>query len=177
MTWGTSIKNNDIIYHDFAIQTPQKYVEKNLKIEYGRAFHATTLTQGVTYATCPHTTCRDMFGANGQLDTRQDSPFRSISDNWPVMALSYSFGAITQTQEPIVFALGHVRDPVVEYQRFNNVFEERSLFFYTSFDTIEDAVSSLSSQIRYFSSIESLLPAFLLHQGLSERSQSSQGIR
>ena len=178
MSWGTSISSkNDIVYHDFAIQAPQEYIEKNLKIQYGRAFHATTLTQGVSYATCPHTTCRDMFGANGQLDRTNDSPFRAISNNWPVMALSYSFGTITQTQQPVVFAFGHTRDPVVEYQRFNNVFEERSLFFHTSFDTIEDAVSSFSSQVGYFSSIGSLLPAFLLHQGLSERSQGSQCIR
>ena len=73
------------------------------------------------------------------------------------MALSYSLGTIMQTQQPLVFALGHARDPVVEYRGPNNVVEERSLFFHTSFDTTEDAVSSLSSQVGYFlSSILSL---------------------
>lgn len=93
------------------------------------------------------------------------------------MALAYTLGAITQTQQPLVFALGHARDPVVEYQRPNNVIEERSLFFHTSFDSTEDAVSALSPQMGYFSSINSPPPALFLPQGLFERSQSSQGIR
>ena len=144
MTWGTSIKN-DIVYHDFSLQTPQKYIEKNLKIEYGRAFHATTLTQGVTYATGAHYNCRSTFGTKGKLDGTKDIKFRPVSTDWPVMALSYSLGTIMQTQQPLVFALGHARDPVVEYRGPKNVVEERSLFFQTSFDTTEDAVSSLSS--------------------------------
>ena len=156
MTWGTSIKN-DIVYHDFSLQTPQKYIEKSLRIEYGRAFHATTVTPDVSYATGNGYNCRSMFGTKGKLDGTKDINFRPISKDWPVMALSYSLGTIMQTQQPLVFALGHARDPVVEYRGPNNVVEERSLFFHTSFDTTEDAVSSLSSQVGYFlSSILSL---------------------
>lgn len=93
------------------------------------------------------------------------------------MALAYTLGSINQTQQPLVFALGHAREPVVEYQRPNNVIEERSLLFHTAFDSTEDAVSALSPQIGYFSSDQLPPPALFLHQGLSERSQNSQGIR
>jgi hypothetical protein len=143
MSWGTTIKN-DTVYHDFGLRTPQQYIETNQRIGYGRAYHATTLAQGVTYATCSDQVCRNMFAANGRLDGTQDINFRVVSSSWPVMALSYALGAITQTQQPLVFALGHARDPVVEYQRANSVLEERSLFFHTFFDSIEDAVSALS---------------------------------
>ena len=176
MTWGTSLKH-EIVYHDFALQTPQRYIEKNGRILYGRAYLATTMAQGVSYATCSHYNCRGMFGTNGRLDGTKDTVFREVSKDWPTMALSYSFGTITKTQQPIVFAVGHARDPVVEYRGPNNVIEERSLFFHTAFDSIEDAVSAFSLQFGYFSSINSLCPARFLHQGLSERSQNSQCIR
>ena len=152
MTWGTSIKD-DIVYHDFSLQTPQQYIETNLQIEYGRAFHATTLAKGVTYATCSDVKCREMFAAKGLLDGTKDVNFRIVSKDWPVMALSYALGAITNTEQPLVFALGHARDPVVEYRGRNNVAEERSLFFHTSFDSTEDAVSAFPPQGGCFSPI------------------------
>jgi len=177
MTWGTSIKNG-VVYHDFALQTPQQYIQKNDRVLYGRAYHATTMmAQGVSYATCAHYDCRNMFGTNGKLNGTINTVFREVAKDWPVMALSYSFGTITKTQQPIVFAVGHARDPVVEYRGPNNVIEERSLYFRTAFESTEDAVSAFSLQVGYFSSINSLCPARFLHQGLSNRSQNSQGIR
>ena len=154
MTWGTTIKN-DIVYHDFSLQTQQQYIETKLRIEYGYAFHATTLAQGVSYATGADVDCRNSFAANGRLDGTKDIDFRVVSKDWPVMALAYTLGSIKQTEKPLVFALGHARDPVVEYLRPNNVVEERSLFFHTTFDSTEDAVSAFSPQIGYFSSINS----------------------
>lgn len=177
MSWGTTIKN-DIVYHDFGLQTQQRYIESNLRIGYGRGYHATTLASGVSYATCSDVICRNMFAANGKLDGTKDIDFRKVSKDWPVMALAYTLGAITQTSQPLVFALGHARDPVVEYQRANNVIEARSLFFHTTFDSTEDAVSALSPP-KWAISHRSVPPplALFLPQGLFERSQSSQGIR
>jgi hypothetical protein len=143
MSWGTTVKS-DFVYHDFGLQKPQQFSVTNERVQYGRGFHATTLAPGVTYATCSDSTCRNMFAINGKLDGTQDINFRSVSTNWPVMALSYALGAITQTQQPLVFVLGHARDPVVSYPRSGSVVEERSLFFYTSFDNIENAVSALT---------------------------------
>jgi hypothetical protein len=165
MAWGTSIKN-DIVYHDFALKTPRQYSEKNSRIEYGRAYHATSMTQGVSYATCSHYNCRTMFTGNGRLDGSQDKTFRAVAKDWPVMALSYSLGAITKTQEPLVFAIGHARDPVVEYRGPKNVVEERSLFFHTFFVSIDDAVSALSPPS----------PLFLIDQFSPSSSLSSSRI-
>jgi hypothetical protein len=104
-----------------------------------------------------------MFTANGRLDGTKDIDFRIVTKDWPVMALAYSLGAITKTQEPLVFAIGHARDPVVEYKGPKNVVEERSLFFHTFFVSMDDAVSALPSQFGSFSSINSLPPARFLH--------------
>ena len=177
MNWGTTT-NNNLVYHDFGLQTPQQYTETDGRIEYGRAYHATTLAQGVTYATCADEACRSMFATNGKLDGSQDINFREVNNKWPVMALSIALGSITQTDQPLVFVLGHSRDPVVEYQRTNEAPETRSLFFHTLFDKIEDAVSVLNpsnTAVPHRSTI--LSPACLVHPGLPERSPSSQSIR
>lgn len=143
MTWGTTPSNN-LVYHDFGLQTPQQYIETDGRIEYGRGYHATTLAQGVTYATCSDQACRGKFETFGKLDGSQDINFREVNNKWPVMALSVALGSINSTQQPLVFVLGHSRDPVVEYQRTNGTPEPRSLFFHTLFDKIEDAVSVLT---------------------------------
>lgn len=143
MTWGTTPSSN-LVYHDFGLQTPQQYIETDGRIEYGRGYHATTLAQGVTYATCSDQACRGMFATEGKLDGSQDINFREVNNKWPVMALSVALGSITSTQQPLVFVLGHSRDPVVEYHRTNGTPEPRSLFFHTLFDKIEDAVSVLT---------------------------------
>lgn len=70
----------------------------------------------------------------------QDTDFRAVSDRWPVFALAQDLGAVTSATDPVVVAIGHVRDPAVEYIVANGGVQNRSLLFWTQFSNIADAV-------------------------------------
>ena len=62
-----------------------------------------------------------------------------------VNVLAFSVGGVTatarQTSDPIVFALGVVRDPAIRYTDGNGQTEARSSYYWTSFSSVHDVVS------------------------------------
>lgn len=86
---------------------------------------------------------RAQFINNGILANTLDTNFRAVQDNWPVFAFAKDLGTVSGTATaPAVFSIGHVRDPAVEYLVANGVIENRSLFFWSQFSTVADAISS-----------------------------------
>ena len=69
----------------------------------------------MTWQTTFRETARLNFNMNGRLDNTSDTDFRTIGQ-YPVLAYALDLGNITQTSNPLVFAIGLVRDPVVSYR-------------------------------------------------------------
>jgi hypothetical protein len=59
---------------------------------------------------------RDNFTSFGQLDNKSDTNYRAISNGSPAFAFALDLGTVTQTLNSLVFGIGLVRDPVLEYQ-------------------------------------------------------------
>ena len=86
---------------------------------------------------------RGTFTANGTLPNTQDTVFRSISDNWPVFGLARDLGIVTsESTDPVVFSVGHVRDPAIEYIIAGGQSQNRSSFFFTQYESAKEAVRS-----------------------------------
>ena len=66
-----------------------------------------------------------------------------MSNNWPVFAFAHDLGTVSTATDPVVYAVGHVRDPVVQYVIINNAIQNRSSYFWTRFASIGDAVSTV----------------------------------
>ena len=49
-------------------------------------------------------------------------------------------GTIQSTSEPIVWAVGVVRDPVVQFTNSSGQIEERSSYYWSNYSNIHDAV-------------------------------------
>lgn len=60
---------------------------------------------------------------------------------WVDLGFSYNFGSVSSTSEPAVFALGVVRDPVVQYTNGDVQTVERSAYYWSKFSNIHDVVS------------------------------------
>ena len=56
------------------------------------------------------------------------------------LAISVDLGSIQSTAEPIVWVVGVVRDPVVQYTNAEGQREERSAYYWLNYTTIHDAV-------------------------------------
>jgi hypothetical protein len=69
----------------------------------------------VTYKIAADEISRGQFARNGSLDNQQESSFRSISDRFPVFAISRDLGTIQATQASVVWTVGFTTDPVVNY--------------------------------------------------------------
>ena len=57
--------------------------------------------------------------------------------NWPMFAFSRDLGTISSSQESVVWAIGLVRDPSINYMS-----QERHPYFWTKYNYINDAVRS-----------------------------------
>ncbi|THH06365.1 hypothetical protein EW145_g4138 [Phellinidium pouzarii] len=95
-----------------------------------------------TYQTGQDIVVRAQFINNGVLENTEDSNFRAVSDNWPVFAFAEDLGEVTtSSSSPVVFSVGHFRDPTVEYIIANDQLQMRSPYFLTAYSTVTDAVS------------------------------------
>ncbi|KAG6874172.1 hypothetical protein C0993_000780, partial [Termitomyces sp. T159_Od127] len=98
-------------------------------------------TASTTYQTGADVTVRAQFINNGQLPDTQDTTFRAIEDNWPVFGFAHNLGSVTRATSPVVFSVGHVRDPAIEYVVPGGT-QNRSLYFWSEFSTVSALISS-----------------------------------
>jgi hypothetical protein len=70
---------------------------------------------------------RAQFIKNGKLANSKDGKFRAVQDNWPVFGLAQDLGTVKDASTPVVFAVGHVRDPVINYMTQGMWRAERTL--------------------------------------------------
>ena len=82
---------------------------------------------------------RAQFIQKGVLSNTQDTNFRVISDNWPIFAFAHDLGNVTNATAPVVFAVGHIRDPAIEYVTIDGM-QNRSLFFWSQYSSAADLV-------------------------------------
>lgn len=61
-----------------------------------------------------------------------------------MFAFAHDLGSVGSTAQSRVIALGHARDPAVQYIIANNGRQDRSLFFFSQFATARDAVGGFS---------------------------------
>ena len=56
------------------------------------------------------------------------------------LGIAMDLGTIQSTSEPIVWAVGVVRDPVVQFTNSSGQIEERSSYYWSNYSNIHDAV-------------------------------------
>ncbi|KAF5366812.1 hypothetical protein D9758_006553 [Tetrapyrgos nigripes] len=138
--WSTTTGNT--LIHQVSLASQTVFSEVNDHTQYGSAYYATSNVVGATFQTGADVTVRAQFIRNGVLPNTQDTNFRAISDNWPVFALAHNLGSVSGTATtPVVFAVGHVRDPAIQYITRNGN-QNRSLYFWSQFRTAADLITS-----------------------------------
>ncbi|KAA1466346.1 DUF1793-domain-containing protein [Dentipellis sp. KUC8613] len=140
VNWTTTTGN--ILTHQVQLQTQSNFAENSDRIQQGSAYYATSSSSSATYQTGQDTVVRSQFVKSGQLANTQDTNFRAISNDWPVFAFAHNLGSITQASAPVVFAVGHVRDPAIQYIVAGNTLQNRSLYFWSRFASVADAIAS-----------------------------------
>jgi len=96
----------------------------------------------VTYQTGEDAIVRAQFVNNGVLSNTEDTNFRAVSDDWPVFALAHNLGTVSiAATDPVIYTVGHVRDPAIQYIISNDVYQPRSVYFWSAYSDVADLVS------------------------------------
>ncbi|PPQ99075.1 hypothetical protein CVT24_003635 [Panaeolus cyanescens] len=157
--WSTSTANGIITHQvQLANQVPFSEINDHTQCEIalqrqlnlfltlypsdGSAFYSLSNAAGTTFQTGADVVLRAQFINNGRLQGTQDTNFRAISNNWPVFALSRDLGSVTSATAPVVFSVGHVRDPAIRYIVANAAIQQRSLFFWSQFNSVPALITS-----------------------------------
>ncbi|KAF8621663.1 hypothetical protein AX15_007677 [Amanita polypyramis BW_CC] len=155
-TWSTSA--GSIVTHQVQLQNQTLFGEVKDHTQYGSAYYSTISvsmtflvtntiliqrwTASTTDQTAADVVSRAQFINNGYLKNTQDTNFRAIQNNWPVFSLAQDLGSVTSTIAPVVFAIGHVRDPAIEYIVANDRVQFRSIYSLSQFSTIDAMILS-----------------------------------
>ncbi|KAI0661062.1 DUF1793-domain-containing protein [Cubamyces menziesii] len=138
--WSTT--TGSVLTHQVQLASQTQFGEVGDHIQQGSAYHSTLNTAGATWQTGQDTVVRAQFINNGKLANTQDTAFRAVSDRWPVFAFAHDLGSVNGATAPVVFSVGHIRDPAIQYIVANNGRQNRSLFFWTRFSTVANAIST-----------------------------------
>ncbi|OBZ70311.1 hypothetical protein A0H81_09943 [Grifola frondosa] len=140
VNWTTT--TGSIITHQVQLEQQTVFGEVNDRIQQGSAYYSTLNSTQATFQTGEDVVVRAQFINNGVLTNTQDTNFRAVSDQWPVFALAHNLGNISASTTPVVYSVGHVRDPAIEYIIANDATQNRSLLFWTRFSSVANAISA-----------------------------------
>ncbi|KAI9456996.1 hypothetical protein BJY52DRAFT_1379345 [Lactarius psammicola] len=128
VVWSTTT-NNNAIYHTVKLQSPAVFSEISTQAEWGTLHYAMKSGGNITYKIAEDSVSRDLFQLNGALDNQTDMNFRPINPNYAVFAISRDLGTIQAPQDPIVWAVGYITDPAINYTGPSGAPQQRSLFY------------------------------------------------
>lgn len=106
----------------------------------GAAYLAAS-ANGATFQTGQDVVVRQQFVTNGELANSKDTAFRAISNEWPVFGIAHDLGTVeTVATPPVVYVVGHARDPAIEYITTGGVLQQRSSYYWSAYSSINSAV-------------------------------------
>ncbi|KAI0052985.1 DUF1793-domain-containing protein [Auriscalpium vulgare] len=140
VNWTTT--TGSVLTHQVQLQQQNLYAEASDHIQQGAAYYSTTSSPSATFQTGRDVTVRQQFVTSKKLANTQDTAFRAVSDNWPVFAFAHDLGSTTTPTAPVVFTVGHVRDPAIQYIIAGGALQARSLYFWSQYATVAAAISS-----------------------------------
>ncbi|KAF7783398.1 hypothetical protein Agabi119p4_1422 [Agaricus bisporus var. burnettii] len=147
MQWGTQDSPEDMIYHHLEPRDPKSMTDNADSAEDATVYYATPKRPGLTWQTGDgisdhNASCRPTFAQNGNLTNIQDTNFRPVNSKWPGFCFGIDLGSIDPTTQPdpVVWALGLVRDPLVNYSAGSG-FQSRIGYYWSAYRSIDDVIS------------------------------------
>ncbi|KAF9444696.1 hypothetical protein P691DRAFT_677102 [Macrolepiota fuliginosa MF-IS2] len=137
--WNTT-ETDTMVYHNVTRQSPLPMTDDHNIAEDSIAYYAMAKRSGFTWRSGAYTDCRGGFVANGTLPNSRDVGFRPVETHQPVFAFSVDLGTVSPGDQldPVVVALGLVRDPLVTYTDA----QSRSGYYMSAYSSIDQVISA-----------------------------------
>ncbi|GJE94471.1 hypothetical protein PsYK624_106410 [Phanerochaete sordida] len=155
MNWQT-VPTDTILYHSVTLATPLAFSEITNQAEDTSTYFASLLTQQMTWMADSDANCRGQFSSQGKLTNSANQGPKKISDAFNVFAISMDLGEVTTTTDPVVWAVGMVRDPAVQAVTATGAQETRSPYWRTTGTAVDMLTSFLQDYSNAVERAESL---------------------
>ncbi|KZV92371.1 DUF1793-domain-containing protein [Exidia glandulosa HHB12029] len=136
--WETHL--GAIVTHEVQLQKQEPFEEADQQSRSGSAVYSVSNSTGLTFQTGEDKVVRAAFVSNGKLSNAQDSEFRAASDRWPVFAFAKDLGSVSCQTDPLVFTIGHIRDPAAKYLLAGGATQDRSSYFFSELNSQDDVI-------------------------------------
>ncbi|KAF8513743.1 DUF1793-domain-containing protein [Hysterangium stoloniferum] len=153
--WSTTTLNG-IITHQVQLANQTLFGEVADHTQYGSTYYSVqnppnTVT---TFQSGPDIFVRSQFTSHGRLTNGQDPNFRAINNDWPVFGFARDLGKVgpftteniknsararKHTPSTVVFSIGHVRDPLVQYITASGL-QNRTGYWRTRYKSVDAAI-------------------------------------
>ncbi|KAF9443523.1 hypothetical protein P691DRAFT_407186 [Macrolepiota fuliginosa MF-IS2] len=151
VVWKTT-ETDTIIYHNATRQSPLPMTENNGLAEDSIVYYAMSKRSGIAWQIGEEVAVRAGFNERGSLTNSADVPqARTVGptttfQNWLVFAFSVDLGTIApgNQPDPVVVALGIVRDPSIANATEPSVQNRRS-YYWSAYSGMEEVVSAFLS--------------------------------
>ncbi|KAG2024009.1 glutaminase GtaA [Coprinopsis cinerea AmutBmut pab1-1] len=141
MRWDTT-ETQSAIYHELAKYTALR-MERWEVVENGVLYFAMPKAANPTWQIGSFIDVRQGFLENGELANTGDTDFRAaMVADYPVLAFAVDLGDIQATSEPVVWALGHVRDTLLSGAGKSVGVDTRTSYFWSHYPSIGDAITA-----------------------------------
>ena len=135
--YGTT---DGVAYHKVFRQTQLAFSQNNEQGEWGYWYWATDDSPSTTHQSGADNFVRSQFATNGKLTNEDDTNFRPIHQDWPVLGLSSDLGSVGSSPVSTLFSLGLTQDEAAQYEGAEAYGPVPSLWK-SYFDTELDALS------------------------------------
>ncbi|TFK86748.1 hypothetical protein K466DRAFT_492211 [Polyporus arcularius HHB13444] len=123
VSWSNTLTAQSL-YHETQPEIIQRYTENAQQAQDGRAY-SMALRPGLTWEIDTDVNCRQQFMNSGNLTKMQQGTSGPMGQPWYVFAIAVDLGSIQSTSSPVTWAIGYVRDPVVQHKTSSGVTEDR----------------------------------------------------
>ncbi|KAL5508744.1 hypothetical protein ACEPAG_4723 [Sanghuangporus baumii] len=136
-------ESSDFVYLQMGLTSPGPYQEIDDRPQDATVYYCTKKTTGVSWQIGPDADIQaDFANSTGLTDQAQAGTHR-VGPPFNILSLSVDLGSVSSTSEPIAFALGVVRDPVIQYTNRLAQIEERSAYYWSQFANIQDVIGDV----------------------------------
>ncbi|KAH9942417.1 uncharacterized protein BXZ73DRAFT_41258 [Epithele typhae] len=150
--WATGDRSNTIrwtvnttgasTFWEFGRRQPEPFKEINHQAEDGTVYYAVSKNLSVSWEEGAATNVNDDFGTKAVLTNNIADPPANASapGHTPLLSLAVNLGTIKSTAEPVAWALGYIRDPVVQVNYPTGRSQMRRPYYATQYSDISSAI-------------------------------------
>ncbi|KAF9792015.1 hypothetical protein BJ322DRAFT_1102550 [Thelephora terrestris] len=133
----------DVVTHQFSLQNQTQFGQVNGRLRYGRIVYSTEQVPRLTCQVGAAGVVKPAFQTTGALNNSVDPQSRVIQNNWPTVAFAHNLWTVLSTKTPpIVYTVGYIRDPLVQFPNLSNVNNLRGPYYLTRFNSISDMITA-----------------------------------